>query len=88
MEIPSSLVTWPGAVLPWEEAFPQVQPKTPGAEFVVTTLCLITWNHPEELGSVIFSCGLLADLLLASSLLGETNPAPSTSTRGASALGP
>lgn len=80
MEIPPSLLTWPGAVLLGEEAFLQVQPKIPGAQFVVISFCLIPWNYPGELGS-IFSCGSLADLLLASSLLGETNPAPSTSAR-------
>jgi len=85
---PPSLVTWPGTVPPSEEAFPQVQPKSPGAQFVIITLRLITWNHPEELGSSTFSCGLLVDILLASSLLRETNPAPSTAVHGACALGP
>lgn len=88
MEIPLVPVTWPGAVLPGEEAFPQVEPKTPGVQFVDIILCLIAWNHPEELGSIVFTYGSPADLFLASFLPGETIPAPSTSTHGASALGP
>lgn len=63
MEIPLVLVSWPGAVLLGEEAFPQVQPKTPGVQFVAIILCLITWNHVEELGSIVFSYGSLASPL-------------------------